>query len=207
MIDVFPADQQNKIRATLSESLKGVVAQNLFKRVDRKGRVAALEILIFQYRRRQPGARRQNPSNSRHDSSRQKVRQHSARRLHHGPISNEAYFFDEALRQVHRQKEFRAFLAHPPEEDDHSGRPGGAICARMKRPRSTSRNWALISDSYVNGLRAALRQAPKVILVGEMRDRDTVKIALRDRRNRAPGLEHAAYDQRRRGHQPYSRHG
>jgi len=33
-------------------------------------------------------------------------------------------------------------------------------------------------DSYVNGLRAALRQAPKVILVGEMRDRDTVKIAL-----------------------------
>jgi twitching motility protein PilT len=33
-------------------------------------------------------------------------------------------------------------------------------------------------DSYVSGLRAALRQAPKVILVGEMRDRDTVKIAL-----------------------------
>jgi twitching motility protein PilT len=33
-------------------------------------------------------------------------------------------------------------------------------------------------DSYANGLRAALRQAPKVILVGEMRDRDTVKIAL-----------------------------
>ncbi|MEI6350108.1 MAG: PilT/PilU family type 4a pilus ATPase [Verrucomicrobiota bacterium] len=33
-------------------------------------------------------------------------------------------------------------------------------------------------DSYPNGLRAALRQAPKVILVGEMRDRDTVEIAL-----------------------------
>jgi twitching motility protein PilT len=47
IIDVFPADQQNKIRATLSESLKGVVAQNLFKRVDKKGRVAALEILVF----------------------------------------------------------------------------------------------------------------------------------------------------------------
>ncbi len=47
IIDVFPADQQNKIRATLSESLKGVVAQGLFKRVDKKGRVAALEILIF----------------------------------------------------------------------------------------------------------------------------------------------------------------
>jgi len=33
-------------------------------------------------------------------------------------------------------------------------------------------------DTYANGLRAALRQAPKVILVGEMRDRDTVNIAL-----------------------------
>jgi twitching motility protein PilT len=47
IIDVFPSDQQNKIRATLSESLRGVVAQNLFKRVDKKGRVAALEILVF----------------------------------------------------------------------------------------------------------------------------------------------------------------
>src|SRR5580692_810039 len=33
-------------------------------------------------------------------------------------------------------------------------------------------------DSFANGLRAALRQAPKIILVGEMRDRETVKIAL-----------------------------
>jgi twitching motility protein PilT len=33
-------------------------------------------------------------------------------------------------------------------------------------------------DDFANGLRAALRQAPKVILVGEMRDRETVKIAL-----------------------------
>jgi twitching motility protein PilT len=33
-------------------------------------------------------------------------------------------------------------------------------------------------DTFSNGLRAALRQAPKVILVGEMRDRETVKIAL-----------------------------
>ncbi len=33
-------------------------------------------------------------------------------------------------------------------------------------------------DSFASGLRAALRQAPKVILVGEMRDRETVEIAL-----------------------------
>jgi len=47
IIDVFPAEQQNKVRATLSEALKGIVAQNLFKRIDKKGRVAALEILVF----------------------------------------------------------------------------------------------------------------------------------------------------------------
>ena len=33
-------------------------------------------------------------------------------------------------------------------------------------------------DSFANGLRAALRQAPKVILVGEMRDRETVEIGI-----------------------------
>ena len=33
-------------------------------------------------------------------------------------------------------------------------------------------------ESFSHGLRAALRQAPKVILVGEMRDRETIKIAL-----------------------------
>jgi len=33
-------------------------------------------------------------------------------------------------------------------------------------------------DNFANGLRAALRQAPKVILVGEMRDRETVEIGM-----------------------------
>src|ERR671931_1136908 len=46
VIDVFPTHQQNQIRTTLAESLKGVVAQNLFKRIDQPGRVAALEILV-----------------------------------------------------------------------------------------------------------------------------------------------------------------
>lgn len=33
-------------------------------------------------------------------------------------------------------------------------------------------------ESFASGLRAALRQAPKVILVGEMRDRETIEIGL-----------------------------
>ena len=46
IIDVFPTNQQNQIRTTLGESLKGVIAQNLFKRIDKPGRVSALEILV-----------------------------------------------------------------------------------------------------------------------------------------------------------------
>jgi twitching motility protein PilT len=46
IIDIFPASQQAQIRATLADTLKAVVAQTLFKRIDVKGRCAALEILI-----------------------------------------------------------------------------------------------------------------------------------------------------------------
>lgn len=45
IIDVFPSNQQAQIRTMLSESLRGVVAQTLFPRVDGQGRVAAYEIL------------------------------------------------------------------------------------------------------------------------------------------------------------------
>ncbi len=34
-------------------------------------------------------------------------------------------------------------------------------------------------DTFANGLRAALRQAPKVILIGEIRDRETAELAVR----------------------------
>lgn len=46
VIEVFPENQQEQIRNTLSDGLRAVVAQNLFKRIDKKGRVAALEIMI-----------------------------------------------------------------------------------------------------------------------------------------------------------------
>ncbi|WP_027186466.1 type IV pilus twitching motility protein PilT [Desulfovibrio inopinatus] len=46
VIEVFPGDKQEQIRSSLAESLRAVVAQNLFRRIDTPGRVAALEILI-----------------------------------------------------------------------------------------------------------------------------------------------------------------
>jgi twitching motility protein PilT len=47
-----------------------------------------------------------------------------------------------------------------------------------KKSTFNQRELGLDFDSYATGLRAALRQAPKVILVGEMRDRETVEIGL-----------------------------
>ena len=47
-----------------------------------------------------------------------------------------------------------------------------------KKATFNQRELGMDFDTYANGLRAALRQAPKVILVGEMRDRDTVEIGL-----------------------------
>lgn len=46
IIEIFPANQQGQVRSTLADALKAVVSQTLFKRVDVKGRCAALEILI-----------------------------------------------------------------------------------------------------------------------------------------------------------------
>ncbi|MEJ2032084.1 MAG: type IV pilus twitching motility protein PilT [Deltaproteobacteria bacterium] len=46
VIEIFPANQQAQVRSTLADALKAVVSQTLFKRVDIKGRCAALEVLI-----------------------------------------------------------------------------------------------------------------------------------------------------------------
>ncbi len=118
IIDVFPADQQNKIRTTLSEALKGIVAQNLFKRIDKKGRVAALEILVFTTAVAnlvREGKTHQIPGmiqvgkklgNIPLDDS---IMEH----LRMKRISPE-----EAYDKCLDKKKFRPFLAHPPEDDD-----------------------------------------------------------------------------------------
>jgi twitching motility protein PilT len=45
IVDQFPADRQEQIRIMLSESLRGVIAQNLCRKIG-GGRIAALEVLI-----------------------------------------------------------------------------------------------------------------------------------------------------------------
>ena len=46
IIDVFPAEEKEMIRAMLSESLQAVISQTLCKTADGKGRVAAHEIML-----------------------------------------------------------------------------------------------------------------------------------------------------------------
>ena len=48
-----------------------------------------------------------------------------------------------------------------------------------KKSTFNQRELGMDFDTYAHGLRAALRQAPKVILVGEMRDRETIEIGMR----------------------------
>ncbi len=46
IIDMYPADQQNQIRSMLANTLQAVVSQTLFKRLDARGMVPAVEIML-----------------------------------------------------------------------------------------------------------------------------------------------------------------
>ena len=46
IIDVFPPEQQNQIRAQIAESLKMVVTQKLYKKKDGSGRIGAFEVMV-----------------------------------------------------------------------------------------------------------------------------------------------------------------
>jgi twitching motility protein PilT len=46
IIDIYPANQQNQIRAMLANTLQAVVSQTLFRRIDMSGMVPATEILL-----------------------------------------------------------------------------------------------------------------------------------------------------------------
>ncbi len=73
---------------------------------------------------------------------------------------------------------------------------------------STIHQRELHSDtpSFSLALRAALRQAPELILVGEMRDRETIEIASGSSGNRTPGNVHVAHDRCREDRGANHRH-
>jgi twitching motility protein PilT len=46
VVDMYPANQQNQIRAMLANTLQAVISQTLFRRVDKAGMVPAIEVLL-----------------------------------------------------------------------------------------------------------------------------------------------------------------
>ena len=46
IIDMYPADQQNQIRSMLANTLQAVISQTLFKRIDKKGMIPAVETML-----------------------------------------------------------------------------------------------------------------------------------------------------------------
>lgn len=46
IVEVFPSEEQGQIRSTLADGIRAVISQTLFKRIDKRGRIPALEIMI-----------------------------------------------------------------------------------------------------------------------------------------------------------------
>ena len=72
------------------------------------------------------------------------------------------------LNEINEKKSVHVITLEDPVEFVHS----------QKKATFNQREMGMDFDAFSSGLRAALRQAPKVILVGEMRDRETVEIGL-----------------------------
>jgi twitching motility protein PilT len=72
------------------------------------------------------------------------------------------------INEMNETKAIHIITLEDPVEFEHS----------QKKATINQRELGIDFDSFANGLRAALRQAPKVILVGEIRDRETIEIAL-----------------------------
>ncbi|MFH1241028.1 MAG: PilT/PilU family type 4a pilus ATPase [Pseudomonadota bacterium] len=72
------------------------------------------------------------------------------------------------LNEINEKKSVHVVTLEDPVEYMHS----------QKKATFNQRELGTDFDSFASGLRASLRQAPKVILVGEMRDRETMEIGL-----------------------------
>ena len=75
---------------------------------------------------------------------------------------------------------------------------------RSKSSQVIQRELGTHIPSFAEGVRAAMREDPDVILVGELRDAETISHGDDGRRDRPPRARHAAHDQRRQDHRPAS---
>ena len=116
IIEVFPASQQAQIRSTLSDGLRAIVAQVLFKRVDVKGRIPALEILIGTPAVRNLIREGKTHSDQLDDTDRQEIRNAVAGRRHHGAFEKRRISAEDAYTKSNDKSRFRPFLKTPPSD-------------------------------------------------------------------------------------------
>ncbi|MBL0732506.1 MAG: type IV pilus twitching motility protein PilT [Desulfosarcina sp.] len=114
IIEVFPSGEQSQIRSTLSDGLRAVIAQVLFKRIDKKARCAALEILIAT-----PAARNLIRESKTHQlaSTLQTGKKYGMQLLDDAimELYNKRWIAaDEAYSKSNDKARFRALLKHPP---------------------------------------------------------------------------------------------
>ena len=114
IIEVFPSSEQAQIRSTLSDGLRAIIAQVLFKRVDKKGRCAALEILIAT-----PAVRNLIREGKTHqvNSMIQTGKKYGMQLLDDAimDLLDKGWIGpDEAYQKSNDKSRFRAFLKHPP---------------------------------------------------------------------------------------------
>jgi len=116
IIEVFPSGEQAQIRSTLSDGLRAVIAQVLFKRIDKKARCAALEILIAT-----PAARNLIRESKTHQlaSTLQTGKKYGMQLLDDAVMElyNKGWIgADEAYSKANDKARFRALLKHPPND-------------------------------------------------------------------------------------------
>ena len=114
IIEVFPANEQAQIRSTLADGIRAVIAQVLFKRVDKKGRCAAMEILIAT-----PAVRNLIRESKTHqiNSMIQTGKKYGMQLLDDAimDLLNKGWINpDEAYQKANDKGRFRAFLKSPP---------------------------------------------------------------------------------------------
>ncbi len=114
IIEVFPSSEQAQIRSTLSDGLRAVVAQVLFKRADAKGRVAAMEILLAT-----PAVRNQIREGKTHmiPNALQTGKKFGMQLLDDSImdlLNNKQISADEAYAKANEKEKFKQFLTNPP---------------------------------------------------------------------------------------------
>jgi len=116
VIEVFPASEQQQIRSTLADGLRAVIAQVLFKRIDIKGRCAALEIMIAN-----PAVRNLVRESKTHQigSMIQTGKKYGMQLLDDAimDLLNKGWISgDEAYMKANEKGKFRPFLKEPPSD-------------------------------------------------------------------------------------------